>query len=659
MPDFGFDEWLDAQLRNVPVPRDLHARLSATRRPSDEELDAALCDVPVPPHLERHLRRIAQHNRRISVWRSLAVAASVLIALGTGTYWGFSRDTPAANKAVVAKRTTPAGRSPKTAAPPSRPQHEGPQRRQEPITVPLAPAGQWAEDQPSKLPFTLQDVATVSTTIKQAVETRLRAQAALGASGKIEQLSDLDVFEPPPARGLSPPRLRGYDLLFQLKQGEHPFVSPAMHKDLRVSRVPFTFRTSSYDQALDNIEKGRLPPREEIRVEDFLAAQRYALSVPPAAGLALHVAACPCPLGEAGLHFLQLTVQGGAVPQVPHRPSRLIVVVDTSTAMRFDARSRTLERALEKLSEHLDPDDRLTLIGFAEQPRVLAENATRDELAELLAAGTLRQTAGSADFTSAIQSACEAVHAVTTSDARQVVFVTAGRAELDDAQLGLASSSLLRLVAADIPWQIVRLNHADDRPHWSDLARRAHGRSSAVTSAEELFAVLLETLSGRPQTVAHGVSMRIAFNPKVVTSYRLLGHESATLTGEASDPLEVDLHAGQTATNMYQLWVRPGDDELAVVELLWHDPRNGQPRRRVQPILRAQVASSFRQAPAWLQQGILAASTAEFLRGSYYVPNSRRLGQLLELTAEVDARAAELPDFQGLVRMIEAADRLR
>jgi len=532
-------------------------------------------------------------------------------------------------------------------------------RRQEPVTVPLGTPPQVADTTPPEGPFTMEDVATVGTTIKQAIEARLRTEQALGAGGEIQRLPELAALESPLPRGVSPPRLLGYDMLFQLRHGEHPFVSPAAHRQLRVSRVPFTFRTTSYDLAQASVAAGRLPAKDEIRVEDFLAAQRYALPSAPAAGLSLHAAASRSPLGEPGLHFMQLVVQGGQASNPRRKPARLVLVVDTSSAMQYDARCKTVERALANLGRHLKPNDRITLIGFAEQPRVLAEDATRNELATLLSSATLEQTSGSADLASAIQSACSAVRAVPSNQARRVVFITAGRAEFNDAARTRSRESLLQLTAANIPWQIVHTSGADDHPEFGELARTARGRTCAVTSADALSAVLLEELTGRPQTVAHGVSMRVTFNPKVVTSYRMLGHESATLTGETSDPLQVDLHAEQAATALYEMWLKPGGDDVAIVELLWRDPNNGQPRRRVQPIRRDQITSSFAQAPPWLQQGVLAASTAEFLRGSYYVPRSRRLDQLLDLAAEVDPRAAKMPEFQSLVQLIDEAGKLR
>ncbi len=143
-------------------------------------------------------------------------------------------------------------------------------------------------------------------------------------------------------------------------------------------------------------------------------------------------------------------------------------------------------------------------------------------------------------------------------------------------------------------------------------------------------------------------------------AYRLLGHEAATLTGTTSDPVVVDLHAGQIGTSMYEVWLKPDvEGDLGSVEVTWRHPSAGQPQRRLQPLRRADLATSFATSPTWLQQGIIAARTAEHLRGSTFVPNTRRLAQMLELASRVNASTDAAPEFRALVRLIQQADRLR
>ena len=451
MPDFDFDDWVDAQLRNVPVPPDLHARLKAirpARELSDEQLDEGLRAVPVPPGLGGRLRAIARRGRRRSIWAALSLAASLLVAAGTAYLTLGSSDDP--------KQPPQVAQQPKTVAPArvEAPQvavrsepPAAPRQRQKPVTVRLGPGP--VQQQSSELPAALREVANVGSSFKQVINAKLQAQSTLGAAGRIERLPELDFLEPPLARGVEPPRIRGYDMLFQLRHGEHPFVSPAAHKQLRVSRVPFTSRTSSYDRALASVDAGRLPPAEEVRVEDFLAAQDYRLPPAGKAPVALHAGACPSPLGEPGPYLLQLALQGGAGPTAKRPPTRLIVVVETSAAMRYDARCTAFERALARLGDQMHEQDRITLIGFSETPQVLAEDLTARTLPELIASGRLDETGGWADFASAVQSACAAVLAVESKEARRVVFVTSGREELSDADFSRARDQLAGLAAGE------------------------------------------------------------------------------------------------------------------------------------------------------------------------------------------------------------------
>lgn len=680
MPNFGFDDWIDAQLRSVPVPPDLLSRLAengAAGGAADARVDVILRNVSVPVHLESRLRRIARHRRPSPLWLRTGLAASIflMLALGAAGYVGLVTGTLGPGVSILAKKTTPeasetkisdvaaapteAQRTPQTqpvdanalAAEPANANQRDNQAR-------TAIAGQRPDAQVSRVSLPFVESVALGASFKQAIEAHRRSQAALGAGGDFARLPALDALEAPLPRGMTPPPVPGYDLLFQLKHGEHPFVSPADHKALVTTKVPLTLRTASYDLAVRALETGQMPSAEEIRVEDFLAAQHYALPPVPADDLTLHAAASPSPLGGAGLYLLQLTVQAGAKQDNWHPPTRLIVVVDTSAPMRSGARWEAIQRGLAKLAGHMTPSDRLTLIGFAEQSHVLAENATKDDLRTLLASGTLPAPAGSADLAGAIRSACEAVRTVASSEARRVVFITSGREDFDNVGLTRSGQALEQLAAAKIPWQIVRMAAGEADPQWAELAEQAHGEISAAASAADIHSALARKLTGRFSTVAGSATLKLRFNPGVVSRYRLLGHESATLTGP-EERLEIDLGADEMATGMFELWIKPKGDQLAVAELSWRDPASGEPRGKVQPIWRSHIAASFSKAPAWFQQGVIAAKTAEALRGSFFAPASRPFGQILDLAGQIDPGTARQADVQTLVRLMKQAEKRR
>lgn len=694
MPDF--DDWIDHQLRNVPVPPDLVWRLSEigpeqhdakAEALADARLDLVLRQVPIPSTLVPGLMRIARRRGPSPIMVQMALAASVLLMVGLGTV-GYLNTAGKTSKSALAKNqptknepaTNATGKKAgvrnsgkqKLVAKKSEPLRHSTARRQRAAEIranntqsvaSLAhdPTERSLEASPSQvvsLPFNLQDVASVGSSIWQGLEDRLRSQATLGAAGAIERLPQLDSFESPAAAGVAPPRVRGYDLLFHLKYGEHPFAPPAAHAELASSKMPFTFRTASYDLAVDNAQAGQLPPAEDIRPEDFLAAQEYAF--PPAAenSLALHVAATPSPFADAGLHLLQLAVKAGGKQTAGRLPARLVAAVDMSSRMAGGARWATTVRALEKIAADMGPEDRLSLLGYAEQPRILAENATAGEV-QTIVSGGLPQPAGSADLAAVIQLAGDAARKPPAMTSR-IVIVTAASGDPGEATMARLDESLGQLAATGVPWQLVRLAAAEPESPLAALAERHDGEIVSAESADQVHAALWQKLTGQSSIVAHAVSLKLTLNPQVVTGYRLLGHASTTLTAENTAPLEISLHANQTATAMYELWIKPGAAApVATAELTWRDPRSSEQRRLIQPLGNEQIAASFSEAPAWFQQGVIAVKTAEALRGSYFVSGSRPLDQIRDLAAQVDRGAAEQPNFQALLRLLELTQKLR
>jgi len=681
MPDF--DDWIDAQLRNVPVPRHLHARIrkagagdrenpaapraqqpSADDLADDSRLDGLLRDVEIPAGLHQRLRAIPREDRwPRGYW---AAAASILILLSGGAYWSLRTGSPAAPEQVAVAPASPVTRAAPAAekAPPTAMAAASTAGaiavepdRQAPVTVRL--------DEKAKpaAPNLFTSVTGMGSSLRQALETQRRTQSALGAADQMEPLPALEMLEPPAPRGVRPPMVKGYDLLFQLRHGEHPFVLPAANASLRVSRVPFNFRTISYDQTARGVASGRLPAANEVRVEDFLAAQDYRAAAAATDRVQLDIAACPSPLGESGPRMMQVLVQGGPLTARP-APARLLAVVDTSAHMQSAARIETIRRALSKLAARMHDEDQLTLVSFAETPSIVAESLRRDDVQTLLASGKWIRVGGQANFAAAVQAARDYLAADATVDAakqpHRVLLVTAAPAHFSRERRNEVRDHLKQLAAGGAKWHLVRLSENDADGGWGELAKDAGGHASTAATADQMALAAHEHWTGTPATVAKAVSLRIAFNPKAVTSYRLIGHEAVTLTGDAADPLKIDLAAGQTATCMFEFWLKPkGEGDIGSSELVWHDPKNGTPRRTVRPIRKEQVFATFADSPAWLQQGVVAARTAEFLRGSYYIPNSRRLGQLLDLANSADAELFKSAEYRDLLRLIEQASRLR
>ena len=122
----------------------------------------------------------------------------------------------------------------------------------------------------------------------------------------------------PADRGLPPPLLAGYDLLSHLKTGDvrSPRRAPIQ---IGLDTHPAAARHSSYRLAQRYVSQGRLPPPEDVRIEDFLSAQ-YDHYPPSENKLVIRVEAGTAPLGEPGLRLLQVGVQAGHWPLHGRQP---------------------------------------------------------------------------------------------------------------------------------------------------------------------------------------------------------------------------------------------------------------------------------------------------------------------------------------------------
>ena len=140
--------------------------------------------------------------------------------------------------------------------------------------------------------------------------------------------------------------------------------------------------------------------------------------------------------------------------------------------------------------------------------------------------------------------------------------------------------------------------------------------------------------TGAPRVVARGATLTVTFNPQVVQAYRLVGHATTTLTGPVAAVTKVDLTAGAELAGLFELWLKPaGGDDVATVDLVWHDPAGGARRHMTGRVSRPQFAKSFVESAASLQAVALAAETARALR-SHAAPG-RGLGRVLDLATQV------------------------
>lgn len=671
------DEELDLIVRNVPIPAGMLNRVRkaaiAEPAPIAEE------DLPRPLRLPERLRhRVGKRSgfKRASQW---AAALSLLAALGFG-YIGIMAGLLISTKT---NRTLP------SVAQAEKPVEEREVFTSEPLVFgapPPAPLEQYPgvpEFEPSSTPspmlrFSPETLGRSSWLSEMdekfgpgspnpfADALSRRWGGVFTSHHPFDELPELKKASRLNPQGIMWPLVPGANSVFLIRYGMHPFVIPAMHPQLRTTTVPLGVDTSSYELTRRWLEDGMLPPPDQLRTEEFLAAVDYDFPRPTDQPLGLSVAAGPSPLNVPGLQLLQVGVQAAAFRDVDRPGGRLVLAVDVSASMRWGGRIDMIRDALRKLIRQIGRNDRLSLVAFSEGSEVLIEDAGAEDVSPFLAALRSLRIRSSTNVGAGLCQAYAVAEEIATESKTpvRVVLLTDGLAELDRPTAERIEKQLAAAVPQQIYLDVVDLGQekAAD-PQLASFAQAGRGELLHAASADQVRWALLKTLTGRSQTVAGGVSLKVTFDPNTVAAYRLFGHEAKAVAGVLPDRSQTDFHADQSGTALYELQLKPaGGDNIGSVELSWQ-PLEGGPRRTVvRPITRSEFATAFLASAPALQEAAVAAGVAEVLRESPFVrvpSHIVSLGRILELAGQADSRLQQRPSFADFLVTVQQAMRAK
>ena len=247
----------------------------------------------------------------------------------------------------------------------------------------------------------------------------------------------------------------------------------------------------------------------------------------------------------------------------------------------------------------------------------------------------------------------------------RIVLLTDGLLDLESMVAEKVRGQVARAAGENIPLDVVELGQLNKTdPQVTMLADAGRGKVHRATSAEQVRWALREIVTGRSQVVARSVKLEVAFNPKSVVAYRLLGHESRDWLGLLPGPVTADFCDGQTATALFEVQLAPnGPSEIAAVDLTWYEPQGRSLAGKTQQaahekVHRSQFAASLAGSAESLQEAAVVAYTAEVLRHSPFIFQGQHeviasaLFRGLELANQVDRQLRQRPAFAEFVTFI-------
>ncbi|HEU5078016.1 MAG TPA: von Willebrand factor type A domain-containing protein [Opitutaceae bacterium] len=387
-----------------------------------------------------------------------------------------------------------------------------------------------------------------------------------------------------------------------------------------VSTFSLHVSDASFRLAQSALARGTRPPPDSIRAEEFYNAFRYD---DPAPSMAEKIS---CRIEQSAHPFLQqrnfvrIAMKVPSVGRGVKQPLRLTVLLDTSGSMEREDRAAAVKRAFATLISLLGPEDRVTLIGFARQPHLLAESVRGDEAKTLLDLLARANPEGGTNMEEALRLGSEqALKQMTPGAQNRIVLLTDGAANLGDAKPEDLTRKIEALRQQGIAFDAcgVGLDGLDDNM-LEALTRKGDGRYYVLDTPEAADANFAQQLAGALRPAAKNVKVQVRFNPARVASYRLIGFEKhrlqeADFRNDAVDAAE--LASDEAAVALYQVQVQPqGEGELGEVFVRFREAATGNMVERSWTMPYEPQAPAFDQASSTLQLTGASAILAEKLR---------------------------------------------
>lgn len=420
----------------------------------------------------------------------------------------------------------------------------------------------------------------------------------------------------------------------------------------------------SFKLAQASLANHQWPEAEKIRIEEFVNAPDYGDPMPSTEErIACRHEQAIHPF-YASRNLLRISMRTAEAGRSSQTPLRLTLLLDLSGSMDRADRRQSIQRAFALLAQQLLPNDQVTLIGFARQPRLLADRVSGAEAEELLTriigntvseGGTNLDAALKAAFDKALEQKLDGAQ-------NRIVLLTDGAANLGDAEperlRGIVEKMRHNGIAFDAAG--VGADGLNDEV-LEALTRNGDGRYYFLNRPEDADDGFAKQIAGALRPAAMNVKVQVEFNPARVGRYKLFGYEKHRLATEdfRNDSVDAaELAAAEAGVAIYQFEPLPsGVGDVGTVSVRFRDMSTGQMVEKRWPIPYEASAPRISEAAPSIRIATSAALLAAKLKNDP-VGDSADWVELARIIRELPQRSRLDPRVQNLLQMIEQARAL-
>lgn len=510
------------------------------------------------------------------------------------------------------------------------------------------------------------DEAVPPAEVEGGVEGRVEGGVAGGVVGGVVGGTPGGVVGGEPLRMRAPQPGQPYPDVKYKSAGINGFEET--EKD-RLSTFGLDVDTASYTVARRYLSDGNLPDPRSVRVEEFVNFFDYGDAPPSRGDFAIRAEGAPTPFVQGPQYrMLRFNIRGRVVDPANRRPVVMTFVIDVSGSMDMENRLGLVKQSLSLLLDQLKPTDRIGLVVYGSEARVLLE-PTNDREAVRRAIEQLH-TDGATNAEAGLMLGYDVAGRNFRMNASNRILLCSDGV----ANVGLAGpQAILGRIGREARRGIELSTLGFGMGNYNDvlmeqLADKGDGRYAYIDSLDEAKRVLVEEVTGTLQTIAKDAKVQVEFNPAVVARYRLVGYENRAIADERFRDDKVDageVGAGHSVTALYEIELRPdapSDGLVAALHLRYRSPEIGNQTETVRKLYLSELARTWQEASPAFRLAASVGAFAEMLRESPWAK-----GMLSDVTREIRAAAAALPKrtqssqerVRELVELVGRAARIK
>jgi Ca-activated chloride channel family protein len=449
---------------------------------------------------------------------------------------------------------------------------------------------------------------------------------------------------------LNPPNGKKFEDMYHEGHGTNPFIDT---EDDNLSTFGMDVSTASYSLVRNYVNYGEMPPKDAVRVEEFVNYFRQSYTAPRKKTFAVYMNAMTSPISK-NYKLVKIGIKAKAVAPEDRKPAYLTFVIDVSGSMGIESRLALVKKTLLLLSSQLREDDRVGIVTYGTTASVLLDHTADKETIEaaINKLGTEGSTNAEAGLWEGYRLAAKHFNEHATN---RVILCTDGVANNGET----SSEGLLKIIDKYRKQGIVLTTCGFGMGNYNDvlleqLATKGDGTYHYIDDPKEARRIFVEGLVGTLENVAKDAKIQVEFDKKIVSRFRLLGYEKRDMKHEdfRNDKADAgEVGAGQSVTALYEVKLKdPSATTIGEVRIRYKTPDANDVEEFNEPLRLAPSASDAEHA----EFGFIGAVAlyAEIMRGSFWA-KGHTLADVKALLQDVqpsdDLKADEYNDFSSLV----------